>query len=831
MNTVFEKFSYHCRKALLNAQAIAQEIQSQVVDIEHLFLGIMREKGSIGSEIIQRSKSSPSQESLQKKIPNHASSSPLQFSSLAKKTLEGAVLLAVKYRHQFIGTEHLLFSIINTQDPKILQLLKSEGIDENTLRNHLKMALKSASKLSSLSSTLNSMSLKNEEMILHRQYNQQTSTKKKLLLDYFATDLCSPKIQKRIDPVIGREAEIQRIIHILCRRIKNNPLLIGDPGVGKTAIVEGLAKKILQGDVPEQLLNKKIYSLDLGLLIAGSSFRGEFEQRLKQILYEVKQHPEIILFIDEIHNVVGAGSAGGSLDAANLLKPSLSRGEIKCIGATTPEEYKKYIENDAAFERRFQTVFIEEPSPQKAIHIITEVKNFYEKYHHVEITPQAIESAVHLSQRYLPDKFLPDKALDIIDEAAAGLRLKKFPNRITETLKKTEKAYCKMVSLKKKAVMNEDYDLALQYRKKEKSLLKQIIHLRQTAEKERRQIAGKITDEHIRHVIANITNLPQEEITRSETEKLLNLEKRLEKHIIGQQEAIVAVADTLRRSWAGVADRSRPIGSFLFLGPSGVGKTELAKTLAATLFDEPQSLIRIDMSEFAESLNLTKLIGSPAGYIGYKDTTSLTDKVKRRPFSVVLFDELEKAHPIVINLLLQILEDGHLTDASGKTVHFKNTILIMTSNLGSEEFHQFTGSWGFAEKKNSDTIYSEKQHEIIKQSVLKQVQKYFRPEFLNRIDNCIVFRPLGFRELKNIVRIHIEKLANRLKEEKGIKLSCSPSALTTLAKMSAVPHLGGRAVRKVILEHIENPIAKIILRNKCKKNIAIHARRKTIIIQ
>lgn len=812
---VFDKFTEHSRHALETAYFLAAK-NSRAIDTEHILLGILKEKGSIGCEILERIHFPP--ENADKSTPatnNGKKSKEVAFSHEAIKILERAAMVANTNQHSYIGTEHVLYSILSQDDEKIKKIFHKENIDIKEIKNRLRLVFSSTSKFPHISNIINHSSSRFDDLDI---VSEMISTQKKSLLEFFATNLSDKKNQKNIDPVIGREDEIQRIIQILSRRTKNNPLLLGDPGVGKTAIIEGLAKKIYLEQVPQILLNKKIFTLDLGLLIAGSSFRGEFEQRLKQIISEIKRDPDIIIFIDEIHNIIGAGSAMGAMDAANMLKPSLSRGELRCIGATTTEEYKKHIENDAAFERRFQVIHIAEPSMEKTIEILHGIKENYEKFHKVIISDTAIHAAVMLSHRYIQEKFLPDKAIDLIDEAASAIKIKKKAHPLKQNFFKLENEYNAIIESKKQAVMNENYDAAFDYRRKEDELLTRIAELKNMLLLEDKKITGQITDKEIKEIISKMTRIPVNELDEEGRAKLICLEKKISEKIIGQDEAIQTVAQHIKRAWVGITDGKRPIGSFIFLGPSGVGKTELAKTLAETIFDSSQSLIRIDMSEYSESFNISKLIGSPAGYVGYKDMNNLADRVKKRPYSIVLFDEIEKAHPQIFHLLLQILEDGHLTDASGKLVNFKNTIIIMTSNIGTEDFNK-TAILGFQD--NEIKTRENSAFENTKKNVLEKLSKFFKVEFINRIDKIIVFNPLSMSSIKKIVELEFRELENKM-AEKNIKFTYEPLTIQHIAKISYDPHLGARSVRKNISEHIETPLADFLLASATTKNHALH---------
>lgn len=614
--------------------------------------------------------------------------------------------------------------------------------------------------------------------------------------------------------MIGRATEIERIIQILSRRTKNNPILLGDAGVGKTAIVEGLAKKIMNGEVPDVLINKKILTLDLGTVLSGTMYRGEFESRIKQIIDEVKRDPNILLFVDEFHTIIGAGAAAGAMDAANLFKPELARGNLRMIGATTLEEYKKHIESDPALERRFQPVIIEEASLDETYKILEGIKENYEKYHQVKILPNALKAAVELSNRYLQDKLLPDKAIDLIDEAAAGLKVAQKKNTALREIIKLERELKQIQQEKEKTVLEENFNQALELRKKEDEILKKLKKSKDKEKGEKKEVYGVITKKEIAEIVSKITQIPLTELLVEEKARLLNLEERLAKKIIGQDEALKIIADSIRRSRVGVTDPKRPLASFIFLGPSGVGKTETAKVLATEIFEDEHALVRIDMSEFAESFNVSKLIGAPAGYVGYKEGAKLTDAVKRKPYSVVLFDEVEKAHPEVFNLLLPILEDGQLTDAVGKKVNFKNTIIIMTSNIGLREFNE-QAEIGFNVETPSAKEKAEKDYNNLKEKITEQLNDFFRPEFLNRIDKVIIYKPLDSQAALAIAKLQLEELKSRVAEQ-GYELKISDKIAALIVKLGFSPKEGARTIRKTIQEYLESPLAKEILEEKFK---------------
>ena len=829
---ILDKFTIHLKNALKKANELANSLNHQLVNPEHLIYGLILQKGSIAAEILtkvglnaERVRSLVVQSNKPVASENSQIKDRKVISSLpTKKTIEKAALIAHQNGHKYVGTEHLLYGLIQINTSTLIDLWESNRVNLNKLRSHLDTVMRSTSRFPDLTQIF-------EQAKEIEKEEKSKEESKNPALDFFTTDLTDSRLQKSIDPVIGRQNEIERLIHILSRRTKNNPVLIGEPGVGKTAIVEGLAKKILGGEVPDVLLNKKILKLDLSLVVAGTIYRGEFEGRVKQIIDEIKKDPNIILFIDELHTIIGTGSAAGSMDAANILKPALAKGEIRTIGATTLDEYRKYIESDAALERRFQPIIIEEASPAETKGVLQGIKENYEKYHLVHITDEAIESAVSLSTRYLQDKFLPDKAIDLIDEAASKLKISHKGDSLLKEIYQTEREIKKLRHIKNDLVNQENFEKAVKIKMQENVLLERLAILRQKQEKIAKKYIGKITKKDIAGVVSRITKIPLQDLVMEEKERLLNLEKLLAKKIVGQDEALKITADFIRRSRVGLADPNRPIASFIFLGPSGVGKTETAKVLAKTVFEDEHALIRVDMSEFAESFNISKLIGAPAGYVGYKEGSKLTEPVRRKPYSVVLFDEIEKAHAEVFNLLLQILEDGHLTDATGKKVNFKNTIVVMTSNVGLQNLNK-GASFGFEAQTKEDKEAAKKKYEEIKEQVLKELEKKFKPEFLNRIDKIIVFRPLNKESLIKIIDLEIEELKNKLTEQ-NIKLIVDKQVIQFISEKSYQPEQGARVIRRNVQEMIENKIAQELLRDKFKSGdtIKVKVKNNTIILK
>jgi ATP-dependent Clp protease ATP-binding subunit ClpC len=812
LDSTFEKFTDHFKKTLSSAQELAINLQNKSVKPLHILYAIAIEKGCIGADVLAKNKFTAEESKDILNILNTGNEDDATdvptLSTQTQQIVEKAVTIAFEHKHQFIGTEHLLASLMMSKNGDLLKFLGSKNVDPQIIRKHLETVLHSTSKFSDLTSIkkhnhdMNMMPENEMEKILNPNSESDESA-----LSYYTIELTDEEIQQNIDPVIGRESEIDRLIQILSRRTKNNPILLGDPGVGKTAIIEGLAKRIVNGKVPDVLANKKILSLDLGSTVAGTIYRGEFENRIKKIIEEVKRDKNIILFIDEIHNLMGAGSATGSLDAANLLKPELARGTLHCIGITTPEEFKKYIESDAAFERRFQPIIVKESTRDESIEIIQGLKKNYEKYHNVEITDEAINAAVDYSIRYLQDKFLPDKAIDLVDEAAAKLKVETTKDGKNKAIRKYKTIIKKLITEKEQAIINEEFSHAMALKEKEneyQTRLDQLEIKKETKEK----ILGTITRQHIAEVVSRMARVPVKDLALPEKERLLDLENDLKKYIVGQDEALHALAQSIRRSRTGLANPNRPIGSFIFLGPSGVGKTETAKVLAKEFFGRDDALVRIDMSEFSESFNISKLIGAPAGYVGYKETGKLTDAIKHQPYSVVLFDEIEKAHPDVYNLLLPILEDGQITDATGKTINFKNTIIIMTSNIGLHEFNK-QAALGFGEEESKEK-QQKQQFEELSGKIAEGMKDHFRPEFINRIDETIIFQPLNKISLLQIAKLQTSELLKRLLAQK-LKAQISTKAFDLIVSKGFAPDQGARGIRRAIQSFIEAPLANKLL--------------------
>ena len=826
---ILERLSSRAKNALIMAQLVSEELKHDHIGTEHLLYGVISEKSSFAAEILTKTKLSPEvvkQELVLLNSNNKVTSWKPVLSENLKNTIEKSAIVASQYGYQFIGTEHFLYGLLSTPQNKAKALLSKMGIDIFELEQNLLGVFENISKFPEMPPTQPGHEHEHPTPEIDGQPNfNGAPNKKQSLLPYFTSDVTKRAKDGLIDPVIGRKNEIERLVSILNRRTKNNPILIGEAGVGKTAIVEGLALAIYKREVPDSLLDKKILSLDLALIVAGSMFRGEFENRLKQIIEEVKENKNIILFIDELHTMVGAGATTGSLDAANILKPALARGELRAIGATTLSEYKKHIESDAALERRFQSIIVDEPSKEETMEILKGLKPNYEKHHNVIITDEALKASVDLSSRYIQDRFLPDKAVDLIDETAAFLRTINSNSKLLRATKKIENDLLTLEEEKTKAVLNQDFTTALHLRSQEEKLLKQKQDLNKSLSVENQTPTHTISAEDIAHTVSMMTKIPLAKLAKSEIGKLANLEKILKAKIIGQEEAVTEVAKSVRRSRAGITDPRRPLGSFIFLGPTGVGKTQTAKVLAQEIFQDENALIRVDMSEFMERHNVARLIGAPAGYVGYEEGGRLTEAVRRKPYSVVLFDEIEKANPDVLNILLQILEDGQLTDAAGKRVNFRNTVIIMTSNLGMQELTRQAVKIGFAERgieQKDEKIKLEKEYEAIKEGVLATLKQEFRPELLNRIDKVVVFKPLGAEELRKITVLQISELQERLFEQQ-IMLKVSPSVMKYISEKSFDPSQGARFIRKNIQDLLEDPLAEKIISGGAKEGYVIQA--------
>ena len=798
------KFTNRANKAIEIANDIALELGHSYIGTEHILYGLAKEGNGIASKVLEN-QNVTANDILNKIEELIGSDEPIEnivdFTPRTKRVVESAFIEARKLGYNFIGTEHLLIGILREGDCVAAKILLDLNVNIPKLYNEIVKVINEGEDYNSSDNSSN-----NSNGGKRRGSYNQTPT-----LNQFGQDLTKKAEEGKLDPVIGRKQEIERVIEILSRRTKNNPCLIGEPGVGKTAAVEGLAQKIASGDVPEILKDKRVVTLDISGMVAGAKYRGDFEERIKKALNEVKKAGDVILFIDEIHTIVGAGAAEGAIDAANILKPLLARGEIQLVGATTLNEYRKFIEKDAALERRFSPVTVNEPSEKETIQILKGIRDKYEAHHNVKITDEAIEAAVKLSIRYVNDRFLPDKAIDLIDEASSKARLKTYTE--PDSLKELQEEIEKTKNEKEEAVLNQKFEKAAELRDTEKAL-------RDKFEKEQNKWKNKntksivtITEENIAEVIANWTGIPAKKITEDENEKLKNLEKELHKRVIGQNEAVEAVSKAIRRGRVGLKDPKRPIGSFLFLGPTGVGKTELSKALAEVLFGDENAMIRLDMSEFMEPHSVSKLIGAPPGYVGFDDGGQLTEKIRRKPYSVVLFDEIEKAHPDVMNMLLQILEDGRLTDSQGRTVNFKNTVIIMTSNLGARLITD-RKQLGFANKEGEAD--SKKEYEEIKKEVMAELKKELRPEFINRIDEIIVFHKLNDNDINQIIDIMLKEVVNRLKEQK-YDVKFEPDVKEMIAKEGIDKNFGARPLRRTIQNLVEDKLAEEILDGKLVK--------------
>ncbi len=851
----FEKFTKEAKQALIVAQEKARDSKLNYVGTEHVLIGILSQENSLGASILTNFGVSLENVYLVLKTVGRMNPVPVAsqkgwggLSGFAKKVIEDAVRAAHEFNHSYVGTEHLLFALvsqentaatvilenmkINPQDIKEQIIQTFEKVRENNRANHQMGGQGNMNPIEFFLSGLHGVLVGNMDKdqgfnskTKHDQREEKTS--KTPALDYFTTDLVEQCRKGKLEPVIGRHKEIDRAISILCRKTKNNPVLIGEPGVGKTAIAEGLAHAIVKEQVPDYMLDKRILALSMTSVVAGTKYRGEFEERIKQIIDEAASQNNVILFIDELHTVIGAGSAEGSLDAANILKPALSRGRIQMIGATTTTEYRKHIENDAALERRFQPIMVDEPNEEMSLQILKGLREGFEEHHNLIISDEALQAAVTFAKRYINDRFLPDKAIDLIDEASSVKRIKSRGNM--DKVRKLQKELSKIIKAKEESVASQDYEHAAELRNRELELLKEI-ETNKTI-KIPRDKREKVLDEDIARVVSNMTGVPVMRLVKTDMLGLLNLDENLKKKIVGQDEAVNTVAKAIRRSRAGFADQNRPIGSFIFMGPTGVGKTELVKALAQEVYNDKNALIKIDMSEFMERHNTSRLVGATAGYVGYEDGGQLTEAVRRKPYAVVLFDEIEKAHPDVFNLLLQILEDGRLTDSKGRSVDFRNTIIVMTSNVGAKRLTQGAAPIGFnlsTEKLET----AQKEYEHLKDQVLNELKDHFRPEFLNRVDKVVVFRPLTHENIREIVKLHVGYLQDRLKI-KNIKIGLTHDAEEFLAKASFDPHYGARPVRRKIQELVEDQLTQKFLDEEIKEGdmIEIVKKGETVEIQ
>lgn len=801
----FNGFTQKANNALNMAVDAAQDMGHTYVGTEHILLGLVSEESGVAATVLQQNGLSAEdlKDLIERTIGTGSRTviTPDDFTPRTKRVMQTAMVLSARLGHGYVGTEHLLMALISERDGYAIRFLEELNVNINSVLSSLKASMGADSEEENQQSGIDGMLNKNGQ-----------SKGGSNALGKFGRDLTAAAKNGEIDPVIGREEEIQRVIQILSRRTKNNPVLIGEPGVGKTAVAEGLALRIVKGEIPEILKNKKIVSLDLTGMIAGTKYRGDFEERIKAAIDEVKKSKDIILFIDELHTIVGAGSAEGSADAANILKPSLARGDFQVIGATTMEEYRKYIEKDAALERRFQPVTVGEPSQEEAVEILKGLRDRYEAHHKVKITDEAIESAVTLSSRYIADRYLPDKAIDLIDEAASRVRLSSltYPQEIKELEDKIKK----LENEKASAVNEQDFENAAKIRDKQKEANAKLEEMKKSWKDKNANVSGEVKGEDIAEIVSQWTGVPVFQLTEEESQRLLKMEDILHKRVVGQNEAVTAVAKAIRRGRVGLKDPKRPVGSFIFLGPTGVGKTELCKALAEAMFGDENAMLRLDMSEYMEKHTVSRLVGSPPGYVGYDEGGQLTEKVRRKPYSVVLFDEIEKAHPDVFNILLQILEDGRLTDSQGRTVDFKNTVIIMTSNVGARLITDQQNGLGFAFDNPENK--KEKTNEEIREAVIGELKKLFRPEFLNRVDDIIVFNKLTQEEIKEIAGKLLENLKARLKAV-DIDAEFTDQAVTEISNEGYDDTYGARPLRRAITSKIEDALSEKMLENEIKK--------------
>jgi ATP-dependent Clp protease ATP-binding subunit ClpC len=795
-----ERFTQRARRVLSLAHQEAERMRQNYIGTEHLLLGLMKEEGGVAGRVLRElGLDAVRMEEVIIRITGSGqyTTAKLDLSPGVQRALENAVEEARKMGHHYIGTEHLLLGLVQLGEGVALDVLRKMGVSAEQIRRQTRRVLDESTRTSPGESASRRSALGAGE-----QVSKEPGKGKTPMVDQLATDLTTLAEESKLDPVIGRQMEIERVIQILARRTKNNPALIGEPGVGKTAIVEGLAQRIVENDVPAPLMNKRVMQLDVGSLVAGTMYRGQFEERLKRVIDELKSSGAI-LFIDEVHMLVGAGAAGSSVDAANILKPALSRGELQVIGATTLDEYRKYIESDAALERRFQPIMVDEPTIDETIEILRGVRTAYEEHHRLTISDEALDAAAHLSARYVTERFLPDKAIDLIDESSSRVRMYKSPAA------KTAKDL--MTQLKG---LRQDHALALEdgraddaqeLQERMDELERQLEFLRTGWD---RSNSPTVTSEDIAEVVSMWTGVPVMQIAQAESERLLQMEEDLEKHIIGQDEAIQAISKAVRRARAGLKDPRRPIGSFMFLGPTGVGKTELTKALARFMFGSEEALIQLDMSEFMERHTVSRLVGAPPGYVGYEEAGQLTEALRRRPYSIVVFDEVEKAHPEAHNMLLQIMEEGHLSDARGRKVDFRNAIVVMTSNIGADMIKRQT-SLGFSLKQDEE-IEEKLAYDDMRKKLMDSLKRVFRPEFINRLDSVIVFRALSMDDIKEIVKLELDKVADRLKEH-DISLIATPEALEKLAELGYDREMGARPLKRIIQQKVEDVLSDALL--------------------
>lgn len=790
------RFTQMAANVMHYSKEVAAELNHSYIGTEHILIGLLREKEGLACQVLE------DHDVTEEKVLHMVSqliqgsqtmvAEPEEYTPRSRRILEIANREAMRFRASAIGTEHLLIAILRETDCVAAQLLYSLGVQAQKVYQDIVLGI--------------GMDARAAKADMPSAKGKSRRKNEPLMVDQYSRDLTAYAREGKLDPVIGRHDEIQRVIQILSRRTKNNPCLIGEPGVGKTAVAEGLAQKIISGNVPETIKDKRVLTLDISGMVAGSKYRGEFEERIKRVINEVKEDGNILLFIDEIHTIIGAGGAEGAIDAANILKPSLARGELQIIGATTIEEYRKHIEKDAALERRFQPVMVEEPSEEEAIEILIGLKGAYENHHHVTITDEALEAAVHLSARYINDRFLPDKAIDLIDEACSKVRLSSYTS--SPKVKELEKNVAELEEEKEQAIKDEAYERASEIKKMQKGLNDEMIRLNSEWEKVRSSEQLIVGENEVADIVASWTKIPVRKLEEEESERLRKLESILHERVIGQEEAVSAVAKAIRRGRVGLKDPKRPIGSFLFLGPTGVGKTELSKALAEAMFGKEDAMIRVDMSEYMEKHSVSKLIGSPPGYVGYDEGGQLSEKIRRNPYSVLLFDEIEKAHPDIFNILLQVLDDGHITDSQGRKIDFKNTVIIMTSNAGAANIVT-PKKLGFSVGDTHEADYQK-----MKAGVMDEVKHLFKPEFLNRIDETIVFHPLTKENVKDIADIMLKTISKRIKEQLGVETVVSEAVRDHLAEKGFDENYGARPLRRVIQNEIEDAMAEEYLDGK-----------------